>query len=169
MRADYRTFLTENAAFTEEKFNLIVERLFSKLKEKCMYYASRAEREKTYFEDIGREKSKNNAEEVLSALSALLSASDYFSACALPCPGFSAKERAKKDDTEEVSSHIAALAEIRDKVKGIFSENAEVLSREEGARCISLVGKNRGEPDGISLALRRKIRRTEKGERTARL
>ena len=131
MRADYRTFLTENAAFTEEKFNLIVERLFSKLKEKCMYYASRAEREKTYFEDIGREKSKNNAEEVLSALSALLSASDYFLACALPCPGFSAKERAKKDDTEEISSHIAALAEIRDKVKGIFSENAEVLSREE--------------------------------------
>lgn len=61
-----------------------------------MYYASRAEREKTYFEDIGREKSKNNAEEVLSALSALLSASDYFSACALPCPGFSAKERAKR-------------------------------------------------------------------------
>lgn len=46
MRADYRTFLTENAAFTEEKFNLIVERLFSKLKEKCMYYASRAERKK---------------------------------------------------------------------------------------------------------------------------
>ena len=67
----------------------------------------------------------------MSALSALLSASDYFSACALPCPGFSAKERAKKDDTEEISSHIAALAEIRDKVKGIFSENAEVLSREE--------------------------------------
>lgn len=169
MRADYRTFLTENAAFTEEKFNLIVERLFSKLKEKCMYYASRAEREKTYFEDIGREKSKNNAEEVLSALSALLSASDYFFGLRASLPWIFREGTGQEGRYGgDFLPYRRSGGNQRQGEGNLFRKRGSAVSGGR-ARCISLVGKNRGEPDGISLALRRKIRRTEKGERTARL
>lgn len=131
MRADYREFL-KNSRFTEEKFDRICARLFDRLKEKCAYYSARAEAERAYFEKAGRARSVNNAEELLSALAGLLSAPDYFSACSQPCPSFSAKERLKKDDSEELAGHVAALADVKEKVKNIFvKENAGVLSREE--------------------------------------
>ncbi|MFQ7078357.1 MAG: UvrD-helicase domain-containing protein, partial [Christensenellaceae bacterium] len=131
MRADYRDFLKNAASFTEEKFDSIAEGLFSRLKEKCAWYSSRAEAERAYFEEVGRKKSADNAEELLTALASLLTAPDYFAACAQPCPAFSAKERLKKDDTPQFADHVAALAAVKDKVKGIFAELADTLSREE--------------------------------------
>lgn len=131
MRADYREFLKASVPFTEGKFDRICDALFEKLKEKCVYYSARAEAELHYFNETGREKSAANAKEILSALASLLSAPDYFSACSIACPPFSPKERLKKGDAEEVARHIAALADAKDKVKGIFSENAETLSRKE--------------------------------------
>ena len=131
MRADYREFLKTFVPFTEEKFSRICESLFVRLKEKCVYYSARAESERAFFEAAGRTRSQANAEEILTALSALLSAPDYFVACALPCPSFSAKERLKKDDSAEMARHIAALADVKDKTKGIFAENGDLLSREE--------------------------------------
>ncbi len=132
MRADYREFLQSAALFTEEKFEEISSQLFERLKEKCRYYSARAEAEKRYFEEIGREKSVKNAEEIIDALSGLIAAEDYFSACAQPCPAFSAKERLKKEDSPEFASHVAVLADVKEKVKNIFvKDNAEVLSREQ--------------------------------------
>lgn len=84
------------------KFDSIAEGLFSRLKEKCAWYSSRAEAERAYFEEVGRKKSADNAEELLTALASLLTAPDYFAACAQPCPAFSAKERLKKDDTPAI-------------------------------------------------------------------
>ena len=68
-RPDYREFLKTFVPFTEEKFGRICEALFAMLKDKCAYYASRAEAEREYFLSAGREKSAKNAEEILSALS----------------------------------------------------------------------------------------------------
>ena len=130
-RADYRELLKSFVPFTEEKVSRICESLFVRLKEKCAYYSARAEAERTFFEETGRTRSQKNAEEILTALTEILSAPDYFAACALPCPAFSAKERLKKDDSEETAKHIAALADVKEKTKGIFAENAEILSREE--------------------------------------
>lgn len=131
MRADYREFLKASVPFTEEKFDAICDRLFERLKAKCAYYSACAEAELGYFRGAGREKSAANAEELLSALASLLSGRDYFSACSQPCPSFSQKERLKKEDPADMARHIAALADVKDKVKAVFSECAETLSREE--------------------------------------
>ena len=72
MRADYREFLKTFVPFTEEKFSRICESLFVRLKEKCVYYSARAESERAFFEAAGRTRSQANAEEILTALSALL-------------------------------------------------------------------------------------------------
>lgn len=130
-RPDYREFLKTFVPFTEEKFGRICDALFAMLKDKCAYYASRAEAEREYFLSAGREKSAKNAEEILSALSEILASPDYFSACALPCPAFSPKERKKKGDGEEFLEHVERLAAIRGKVKGIFEENGEIGTRDE--------------------------------------
>lgn len=129
-KADYREFLSNERA-TEEKFDGIVLDLYERLTKKCEYYVSLAERERAYFEEIGKARSLANAEEVLAALDSLLSAGDYFSACALPAPRFSDKERKKKDDSEETTAHINALAGIKDKVKGIYASLTDVGTRGE--------------------------------------
>ena len=129
--ADYREFLQTRQRATEEKFDQIANDLYARLKEKCEYYAARAERERAYFEEEGKARSLANAEELLAALDSLCSAGDYFSACALLTPKFSDKERKKKDDSEETTAHIAALAGIKDKVKGIYASLADVGARGE--------------------------------------
>lgn len=130
MRADYRAFLREDCAASEEKFDRIAARLQEKLKEKCDYYAASAEKEKEYFQSVGREKSAANAEEVIAALKALSSARDYFSACAVPTPTFSDKERKKKGDSAEFSERVSALAALRDKTKAVYAELAKTGTRE---------------------------------------
>lgn len=132
VRADYREFLSgEAVGATEEKFDKICGELLAEMQSKCAYYAQKIEAERAYFEQNGLQKSVENANELLAALQSLCGESEYFSACSVPCPKFSAKQKATKSTPADFEGHASALNGLKDAVKKIFAENEKVRSREE--------------------------------------
>ena len=130
-RADYREYLLSSGNYDEKTFDNICADLLTTVKEKCAYYLSFVETEKAYFESIGGEPQIKLSDELIGALRAVLDAKDYFEACALQKPAFTAKRTSKKD-SEEKKTHIERLAALKAKVVKIYDDEfAETLSREE--------------------------------------
>ena len=130
-RADYKEILKpENMRATEEKFDGICAELFRLFQEKCEYYAKKIQTERDYFSANGYAPSEKNANELLSALSAILSCGDLFEARKIICPSFSAKQKKGKDFPDEFDIRRETLALYKDKVKGIYAELSGIEERE---------------------------------------
>ncbi len=146
IRADYRAFLERTAEnYTEAKFDEIAETLFGMLKDKCAYYLSSLAEEAEYFEAADEADERNEVaaaarkgkapkphkpragvtlcREIKGFLSEILSAKDYFSACAIPVPKFSGKETARQEDSEERLERVKRLAALKERVNVIAKED----------------------------------------------
>ena len=132
VRADYRTFLSGEAVQSNaEKFDEICTRLFDEMRGKCAYYAEKIKRERAYFEGAGQARSVANADELLAALDSLRNAKDYFEACKVAAPKFSAKQKVSKTTPPDFEGHVNALSDWKEAVKKIYAENAKVRGRDE--------------------------------------
>ncbi|MBQ7879920.1 MAG: UvrD-helicase domain-containing protein [Clostridia bacterium] len=129
-RADYRAYLERSGAYDDDAFTAVCNDLYNELKERCAYYLRYAEEERAYFADINAAPQLALATELIDALSALSAAPDYFSACAVQKPKFTAKRTSKKDDDEK-RARIERLAEIKKKVVEIYDDLSEVRSLDE--------------------------------------
>ena len=129
-RADYRAYLERSGAYDESTFTSVCNDLYKDLQERCAYYLRYAQEEQAYFENINAAPQIALATELIDALSALLSTPDYFSACAVQKPKFTAKRTSKKDDDEK-RNRIERLAELKKKVVEIYDDLSEVRSFDE--------------------------------------
>ncbi len=153
-RADYKEFLSQSGQFSEELFDTICAELLENLQEKCKYYQALLAPEYEYFqaaheaevqeaEELAQQKGKKAKAvkeragyatcKVLSDIfDAILSAPNYFSACAFQKPAIPSKEQARETDDELRRYHVERVAAIRSKVDDIFKKELSVtLSREE--------------------------------------
>ena len=124
-RADYHAYLQRSGAYDETTFSCVCNDLYKGLQERCSYYLHYAKDELAYFTDISAQPQISLATELVDGLNALLSAPDYFSACAIEKPKFTAKRTSKKD-SDEKRNRIERLAELKKKVVEIYDDLSEV-------------------------------------------
>ena len=130
--ADYKEMLSkERTCATDEKFQAICDGLHGFLKEKCDYLAHEIEKERAWFAENGFDPSVQNADELLNVLSQLKNANGYFTACAIVCPKFSAKQKKRKDFSDEFEFHATKLNEYKKKVQKLFDEIGDVKPEQE--------------------------------------
>ncbi len=129
-KADYIEYLKRERSYNEQTFDELCNDLFCELKDKCNYYLSMTEKELAYFEHTDGVSQVSLATELINGLKEMLSAPDYFTACALQKPTFTRK-KVLKTDSEEKKTHIERLAYLKDKIAEIYEENAEIKSKEE--------------------------------------
>lgn len=130
-RADYKEYLVRSGEYTEQTFTFICQQLFHLLKDKCAYYLSFVEEEEAYFAVGDNAPQTTLAQELTTALSAIMACEDYFQACALEKPKFTSKRTSKKD-SDEKRLHIEKLAILKDKVAKIYDKELSVtLSKEQ--------------------------------------
>ena len=131
IRADYRQYLQSSMHYTEQTFAEICADLHALLKEKCAYYHELVEEELCYFQGIEAAPQIALATELCEGLQELLSAPDYFAACAVQKPKYTSK-RTSKSDSDEKRLHIEKLAFLKEKIAKIYDgELAKTLSRQE--------------------------------------
>ncbi len=130
-RADYKEYLSKTE-YSEQTFASVCQDLLFLLKEKAEYYLSQVQREKAFLE--GFEHSAPSlalCEELICCLEEIRTAEDYFTACALQKPSFSAKQRANKKDTPVYRLCVERLSEIKKKISKIYDEEfAPTLSKD---------------------------------------
>ena len=130
-RADYRDYLARSGGYDEKTFDGVCADLHTLVKEKCAYYLQFVQAEKAYFEETGGDAQIALAGELSDALENVLKTEDYFAACALSKPAFTAKRTSKKD-SDEKKAHIERLAALKAKTVKIYDEEfAETLTRSE--------------------------------------
>ena len=130
-RADYREYLQGSEGYNEEIFNSVCNDLLQIVKDKAAYYLEYIQAEKAYFEACEAEPQLKLCAELAEALQAIIKANDYFEACALQKPAFTAKRTSKKD-SEEKKLHIERLAALKAKIVKIYDDEfSETLSRSE--------------------------------------
>ena len=143
-RADYREYLLSSSGYNEEVFDKVCADLLQTVKEKCAYYLVFVEEEKTYFESCQGEPQIKLCNELIGALQSVLSSGDYFEACALEKPAFTAKRTSKKD-SEDKKKHIERLAALKGKIVKIYDDEfADTLSREEELKNFLRSGETAG-------------------------
>ena len=128
-RADYREYLT-SARYDEETFLRVCEDLLKELREKCAYYRSKIEEERSFFLVAGGKGQVALSEELCAGLLELQSAPDYFSACALKKSKYS-QNRKPKDADAAFIKHAERLKNWKEKVVEIYDSLALVKSEEE--------------------------------------
>lgn len=130
-RADYKEYLQKSGSYDESVFDCVCQDLLTLAQEKCRYYLSYLEDEKAYFEREGGEPQLALINELEETLGEVLSSKDYFEACALEKPKFTAKRTSKKD-SEEKRLHIERLAALKEKIVKIYDDEfSETDVREE--------------------------------------
>ena len=129
-RADYKEYLQKSGEYDEAVFYCVCQDLLELAKEKCRYYLRFVEDEKAYFEREGGEPQLALAGELIDALTAVLSADDYFTVCALTKPKFTAKRTSKKD-SDEKKLHIERLAALKDKIAKIYDDEFATTGSKE--------------------------------------
>ncbi len=130
-RADYRRYLERSGRQDEHDFANMCGELHALLLTKCAYYKEFVEDEVRYFEKIEAAPQLALATELSKALSDILSMPDYYTACALQKPKFTAK-RSSKTDSEEKKEHIERLAFLKGKLVKIYDDElCKTLSFEE--------------------------------------
>ena len=130
-RADYRSYLQHSGAYDESTFENVCQDLFTSLKRKCAYYVQFVEDELTYFEIAAHESALSVCSQLYQMLQDVLSASDYFQACALRKEKF-AVVRGSKKDSEEKRAHIQRLSALKAKIVDIYDDELlKTLSKEE--------------------------------------
>ena len=120
-RADYKAYLQRSGNYDEETFLRICADLHTALKEKCEYYLNLVDEELYYFQKIDAAPQIALATELKDFLTEIAAAPDYFAACAIAKPKFTAKRTSKKDD-EEKKSRIERLAALKEKTVKIFED-----------------------------------------------
>ncbi len=139
-RADYREYLQNSALYDEAMFEAVCRDLHAYLQEKCRYYKRLLEKEKYFFEGEGVKNQTALSGELIGYLDSLLSAPDYFAACQCPLPSFT--RNVKPKDNESVALRAEKLAELKDKVTGIYkSELSKTKSKEEELQNFLRAGK----------------------------
>lgn len=130
-RADYREYLERSGKYDEQTFMNICADLHTLLKEKCGYYLDLVDEELYYFNGIEAAPQIALATELKACLAEILASPDYFAACAVIKPKFTAKRTSKKD-SEEKKAHIERLAALKEKIVKIFDDElSATASREE--------------------------------------
>ncbi|MBE7080214.1 MAG: hypothetical protein E7371_03145 [Clostridiales bacterium] len=143
-RADYRAYLENTKAYTEETFNAICADLKKKLDEKCRYYYDLVENERAYFMFDEKNAAFALCNELLSLLDDLIYAEDYFASCAVVKPKFSIN-RKSKNDSEETLLHRERLGFLKDRItKIVEDELGKTLSRKEELENFLQSGKTAG-------------------------
>lgn len=139
-RADYRDYLKASGEYTEETFERVCADLFTMLKERCSYYLPIIGEQKGYFEENGSDGQKALVGELENALQTLVSAPDYFAACAQEKPKFTIIRSSKKDDDEK-KRRIGILSAIKGKIAKIYEELSETKTREEELKNFLISGQ----------------------------
>ncbi len=124
IRADYREFLGKSGEYTEEIFEEISQELLKILKEKCRYYRDLVEEELYFFADEGAKAQTALATELCDGLDEILSATNYFDACALRKPKYTVN-RKNKNDSDEHKYHIERLAFLKGKIVKIYEDELD--------------------------------------------
>ncbi len=124
IRADYREFLTKSGQYTQEIFEEISQELLRILKEKCRYYKDLVEEELYFFVDEGAKAQIALATELCDGLDEILSATNYFDACALRKPKYTVN-RKNKNDSDTHRYHIDRLAFLKTKIVKIYEDELE--------------------------------------------
>jgi ATP-dependent helicase/nuclease subunit A len=129
-RADYRQYLQNSGEFSTQTFENVAQDLFVMLKEKCAYYLKMLETEKAYFEEQGIKNQTALCTELCTFLKSVISAQDYFGACAIEKPKFTANRGTKKD-SDETKKRIQKLAVLKDKVVKIYDDELSKTESKE--------------------------------------
>ena len=130
MRADYKEYLEKSGVYTQEIFDEICAELLKKLKEKCRYYRDLVEEELYFFADEGAKAQTALATELCDGLNDILSATDYFGACAFRKIKYTVN-RKNKNDSSELRYHIDRLAYLKEQIVKIYDEElAKTQSKE---------------------------------------
>jgi len=128
-RADYIDYL-KKSRYDKQTFDKICADLLAVLKEKCNYYLPYLEDELSYFEGVGCKVQIKRAQEAVDYVKTLLSAEDYFAACALGKPKFTKKYTNPKD-SDEKKAHIERMAFWKSQVSRCGEELSEIRSYDE--------------------------------------
>ena len=130
-RADYKEYLQNSGVFDSQTFANVVADLHALLKEKCSYYLQMLQAEKEYFEQIEAKAQTALSTELCNFLQAILNANDYFDACALEKPKFTANRGSQKDSPEK-KKHVEKLSALKNKVVKIYDDElSKTGTREE--------------------------------------
>lgn len=129
-RADYLDYLERSGAYTEETFDAVCLELKKKLDEKCRYYYELVEDERAVF--AGDEKAPQIAlcDELMGLLEAAMAAPDYFAACALQKPKFTANGGLKKLPKEK-AMHAERIGFLKGRIVKIFDEELKDTGSKE--------------------------------------
>ena len=131
-RADYREYLQNSGVYTRETFEEISAELLRMLKEKCKYYHDLLEEELYFFAGVGAKAQIALATELCDGLDEMLSATDYFGACALQKPAKYTQNRLGKDPDEECIYHKERLSFLKSKVVAIYDDElGKMLEKEQ--------------------------------------
>lgn len=132
-RADYREYLQSSCGYTQQTFDGVCADLCTLLKNKCGYYLAYILEEKAYFQtQENAAPSLALCTELEDCLNGWINAEDYFAACSLEKPKFTAKQRASKKDTAEFRTRVERLAELKKKISKIFDDElADTLPKSE--------------------------------------
>ncbi len=140
-RADYREYLQASCRYDENTFAAVCADLLQILREKAAYYLRFVQDEKYYFEETGGDAQLALCNELQDALSAIVASPDYFSACALQKPAFTAKRTSKKDSAER-RLHIERLAALKAKTAKIYDDElAQTKTQAEELQAFLQSGK----------------------------
>lgn len=120
-RADYRAYLMQSGKYDENTFENVCQDLFNALRRKCAYYAEFVDEERYYFENEGHAAALSVCEQLSQMLQNVLSAPDYFSACALRKEKFAILRGSKKDG-EEKRAHLQRLSALKSKIVEIYDD-----------------------------------------------
>ena len=130
-RADYREYLQNTSKCGEDTFRSVCGDLHAMLQEKCAYYLKMVEKEKDYFESVGAKAQLALSHELIQTLTAVLNTENYFDACLLQKPKYTANRTSKKD-AEETLVRANKLGELKKKIVKIYDEELnDTLSYEE--------------------------------------
>ena len=130
-RADYKAYLQGCGEFNTQTFESVVQDLLALLKDKCAYYLDMLKTEKEYFEEQGAKSQTALCEELCTLLNEIRSAQDYFHACAIVKPKFTANRGSQKD-SQEKKKHIEKLSALKARIVKIYDDElAKTESREQ--------------------------------------
>lgn len=120
-RADYKQYLEKSGEYDGAVFAEVANDLHALLKEKCAYYLQMVEEEREYFTACQSKAQIALSSELCAFLNAMLAAPDYFSACEVEKPKFTAN-RGSKSDLPEKKKHVSILSALKTKIVKIYDD-----------------------------------------------